>query len=342
MNLDQIKNKINSKEYNFLRNNEHLKNKIIFLTLGGSHAYGTNIETSDLDIRGCALNSKSDLIGMSSFEQVVNTATDTTIYSFNKLISLILNCNPNTIEMLGCKPEHYFHITPIGQELIDNKKMFLTKKAVHSFGGYANAQLRKLQNALARDSYDLSEKEKHILNSIKFAMADFREKYEKFEDENVELFIDKSNKEELEDEIFMNINLKHYPLRDYKSMWSEMNNIVKEYAKLNHRNKKKDDLHLNKHICHLCRLYLMCFDILEKEEIITYRENDKDFLKDVRNGYFINNNGEVRSEFYDLLNEYETRLTYAKNNTNLPESPDFNKIQEFVMSVNEKVVNNNI
>ena len=38
MNIVQIKEKVSSKEYNFLRENEHLKNNIILLTLGGSHA----------------------------------------------------------------------------------------------------------------------------------------------------------------------------------------------------------------------------------------------------------------------------------------------------------------
>lgn len=107
MTIEQIKEMVNGSAYDFLRTNEHLGRKIIFLTLGGSYSYGTNVETSDVDVRGCALNSESDLLGLTSFEQVVNTQTDTTIYAFNKLVSLLLNCNPNTIEMLGCKPEHY-------------------------------------------------------------------------------------------------------------------------------------------------------------------------------------------------------------------------------------------
>ena len=63
---------INSKQYDFLRTNEHLGNKIILLGLGGSYAYGTNVETSDIDIRGCALNSKEELLGNRKFEQFVN------------------------------------------------------------------------------------------------------------------------------------------------------------------------------------------------------------------------------------------------------------------------------
>lgn len=68
MTIEQIKEMVSGSDYDFLRTNEHLRNRIIFLTLGGSYSYGTNMETSDVDVRGCALNSPSDLIGLSSFE----------------------------------------------------------------------------------------------------------------------------------------------------------------------------------------------------------------------------------------------------------------------------------
>ena len=125
MTNEQIKEKLKSDEYEFLRKDKNLGNNIIILTLGGSHAYGTNNENSDLDIRGCALNSKMQILTNENFEQFVNEATDTTIYSFNKLVTLLSNVNPNTCEMLGNKPEHYFYISPIGQELIDNAQNIL-------------------------------------------------------------------------------------------------------------------------------------------------------------------------------------------------------------------------
>lgn len=129
MTLYQINKLVASPSYDFLRTNEHLGDRIMFLTLGGSHAYGTNVETSDVDVRGVAMNSASDIIGLSNFEQLVNTETDTTIYSFNKLIGLLLNCNPNTIEMLGCKPEHYIYMTGAGQVKMEtNEKHLLTTK----------------------------------------------------------------------------------------------------------------------------------------------------------------------------------------------------------------------
>ena len=164
---------INTNEYNFLRNNERLGDRIMFLGLGGSYAYGTNNEGSDIDFRGVTLMMPSDLLGMTEFEQYEDEKTDTVIYGFNKLIRLLLDCNPNTIEMLGLDEEQYLIKSPLGQELIDNNGMFLSKRAIKSFGGYAGQQLRRLQNAIARDTLPQSDREKHILRSVMNAVDDF-------------------------------------------------------------------------------------------------------------------------------------------------------------------------
>ena len=303
MTVDNIKSLINTTEYDFLRTNEHLGSNMILITLGGSHAYGTNIETSDVDIRGCALNSKEEILTNKKFEQFVNEETDTTIYSFNKLISLLTNVNPNTIELLGCKPEHYLYLSPIGKELLNNRHLFLSKKCIHSFGGYANAQLRRLDNKAAR-LVTQSEQEVHILKSIENASYTFKNEYFSYDDDAIKLYIDKSEQEEYDTEIFMDINLKHYPLRDYKGMWAVMHNIVKEYSKIGHRNANAiEHGKLAKHMMHLVRLYLMCLDILNEGEIITHREKDHDFLMDIRNGKYLDDNRQPTSEFFDIVND---------------------------------------
>ena len=61
MTIKEIKNKVNSSEYDFLRK-EPLKDNIILLGLGGSYAYGTNNENSDLDIRGIATHNAEDIL----------------------------------------------------------------------------------------------------------------------------------------------------------------------------------------------------------------------------------------------------------------------------------------
>lgn len=339
MTTNDFKVVLKTPEYDFLKTNPHLGNNIILLGLGGSHAYGTNVEGSDIDIRGIALNSKSDILGSSNFEQVVNEATDTTIYSLRKIVSLLSSCNPNTIEILGLKPEHYLYLSPIGQELLDNKKLFLTKRAVQSFGGYAFAQLRRLDNKAAR-TLEQAEREQHILNSITNASYVWPDKYDCFKDGDfVNLYLDDSELDDMDKEIFMDICLTHYPLRDYKSMWSDMKNIVSEYGKIGHRNKNAiANDKLGKHMMHLVRLYLMCLDILEKEEINTFRDKDHDFLMEIRNGKFLDKDSHPLPEFYDMVSDYEKRLKYAAENSSLPDKPDYDAINEFLMSVNERIV----
>ncbi len=359
-----------NKDYAFLTESPLLGDNIILLTLGGSHAYGTNVETSDIDCRGVTYNPLDSLLGNKVFEQYEDKTTDTTIYGLNKMIKLLLECNPNTIEQLGSKPEHYIILNDDGKKLIENRKIFLSKRAVYTFGGYANAQLRRLQNALARDNYQQAEKENHILGSIRSAMNSIVETYHKingqliqynfandngkmvhafreynqkmqemeefknFEYGSISLYPDKSDREDMDVEIYMDACIRHYPLRDYKNIWNGMNTIVKDYDKLGKRNTKKDDMHLNKHAQHLVRLYLMCIDILEKEEIITYREKEHDLLMSIRMGKYQKPDGGYRPEFFELIDDLEKKMQYAAENTSLPDLPDTETAYEMLVEMN--------
>lgn len=333
---------LRQREYGFIETNEHLGRHVMLLGLAGSYSYGTNIRTSDIDIRGIALNQKSDLIGLTRFEQYVDEDTDTVIYGFNKVVGLLLSCNPNTIELLGLKPEHYLYLSDIGRLLLDNRRLFLSKRAIQSFGGYADAQLRRLQNALARDTFPQTEKERHIFNSVRSAMHDFNHRYGRFENGSLELYIDKAVNPELETEIFVNASMTHYPLRDYCGMWNTMANVIRDYEKVGKRNKKKDDLHLNKHAMHLIRLFMMALDILEKGEINTYREKEHGLLMDIRSGKYRKEDGAFHESFYEMLSDFEKKLHYAAEHTDLPEEPDMAKVQELVMAINERVVRDEI
>ena len=63
---------------------------------------------------------------------------------------------------------------------------------------------------------------------------------------------------------------------------------------------------------------------------------------EIRNGKYITEDNQVIPEFYDIVDEYEKRLEYDKNNTSLPEKPNYKEINEFVMSVNERIVKGGI
>lgn len=319
--------------YDFLRNEEVLGKQIIYLTLSGSVGYGTNKETSDVDIRGVAVETKSHLYGLENFQQYEELKTDTVIYGLKKFISLAIKGNPNILELLGTKDEHVLYMSEEGKMLRDNADIFLSKRVINTFGNYATAQLRRLQNALARDHYPQDEKQKHILNTINSQMHHFKSNYSDFDKGSIKLYKGTSNKQGVDTEILMDINLKDYPLKDFISIYSEMSNIVKAYDKLNHRNRKKTDEKLYKHAMHLIRLLIMGTEILSTGKINTYRNVEHELLMDIRNGKY------TFSEIFDMADKYEKAYQESVKITRLPDQPNQVIVEELMIKIYERMVN---
>ena len=65
---------------------------------------------------------------------------------------------------------------------------------------------------------------------------------------------------------------------------------------------------------------------------------EHDLLMDIRNGKFQNSDHIFKEEFFDLVSEWEKNFQYAAINTILPDKPDMERIENFVMEVNRKTV----
>lgn len=313
------KNILQHAEYNFLREDKRLGKNIAYLTLAGSIAYGTNNADSDIDIRGFAVESVDSLLTGKAFEQVENKTTDTVIYGLRKFFRLCAENNPNVIELLGTKPEHILYMNAAGNMVRDNVEIFLSKRAYKSFIGYATAQLRRLQNALAHDSYPQREKNQHILKSIESMMMSCQDEYGL---NNAAINFDLAD-----EEILISVDARELPLRKFLAMNSGLATMLNNYDKLNHRNRKKDEKHLNKHAMHLIRLYLTGIDILEGRGVITYREKDLPLLKRIRAG-------EIPFEdIFKLAGEYEEKMLLAYKNSKLPEVPDVERMDKLLLEI---------
>ena len=305
MNFEEL---LQTKEYDFLRTNPRLSGRIMLLGLSGS------------------------------YEQFEDRTADTVIYGFNKFVSLLINCNPNIIELLGLDDDQYYIRSELGQTLLDNRHLFLSKRAAASFGHFADAQLRRLQNAIARDSLPQSEREQHILRSVRNSLEDFNKRQREEERNNTRLYVDAAVTEGLDTEIFLDADLKHYPLRRYTDMMNTLNSVVRDYDKVGKRNHKKDDTHLNKHAMHLIRLFMMGIDILQDEVIRTHRpKEDLTLLMSIRNGDYMEE-GRMSDGFFDMLADYEERFEQAERASTLPDSPDMDRIEELVEEINRHAV----
>lgn len=307
---------------------EQVQDRLCFICIAGSHAYGTNTENSDIDIRGVMLPTIDELIGTKRFEQKQDTESDSVIYEFNKFVKLVSDCNPNTIELLGSPQILIFN--EVGYELINNYKMFLSKIAVSKFGGYATAQLRRLETALL-DTNDEEDELKHLKISFDSMLSNLNKSITNIDVSNMSTEI-------VDDELVLNMNLVKCPLNTFKGIANQVTSLKDTYNQLNRRNKKKDIAHLQKHVMHLIRLYLMLFDILEKQEINTYRKDDKEFLLSIRNGQRLIIDGKLTNEFYPYLRKLEERLEKDKQITALPNKPNFKEINNFILETNMKVV----
>lgn len=147
MTIEEIKEKIRvDPAYDFLRTDPHLGDNICLLYLSGSYAYGTNVEDSDIDLRGVTLNSKEEILLGQDFRSVTDGSTDTTIYSFKRMVKMLCSNTPTAIEIFGLKPEHILYVNSIGKELLTKQNMFLTKRVASAFKGYIQASLKLLES----------------------------------------------------------------------------------------------------------------------------------------------------------------------------------------------------
>lgn len=75
-----------------------------------------------------------------------------------------------------------------------------------------------------------------------------------------------------------------------------------------------------------------------KQNEMYHQEGEHDLLMSIRNGAFSNEQNLFSNEFYEMVDELEKRLEYAKQNTDLPKDPDYKRIEDFVVSVNFEIL----
>lgn len=123
-----------TEEYDFLRSHKRLGDRMILLGLGGSYAYGTNNEKSDIDFRGITLPLPSDILGLTTFEQYEDAHTDTVIYSFNKTLLQFHRGNATLFEWSN-SPVIYKK-TKIWEEIYERSRIYFSEKAAvyHYYG----------------------------------------------------------------------------------------------------------------------------------------------------------------------------------------------------------------
>jgi len=128
--------------------------KPLLLVIRGSHAYGTNIETSDTDYAGVFIQSQEDIFGFNYKEQINDDTNDTVIYEIKRFLQLLTSNNPTVLELLNTPKDCIIYKDPIFDLILDNRDKFITKVCAKSFGGYGKMQIQKAKGQNKKQNWE--------------------------------------------------------------------------------------------------------------------------------------------------------------------------------------------
>ena len=128
--------------------------KPLYLVIRGSHAYGTNIETSDTDYSGVFIQSEDDILGNKYVEQINDDKNDTVIYEIRRFLELLGSNNPTVLELLNTPEDCILYKDPIFDLVLNDREKFITKICAKSLGGYAKQQISKAKGQNKKQNWE--------------------------------------------------------------------------------------------------------------------------------------------------------------------------------------------
>jgi hypothetical protein len=126
----------------------------LYLVVRGSHAYGTNVPTSDTDYAGVFIQSEDDILGLNYKEQINDDSNDTVIYELRRFLGLLGSNNPTVLELLNTPEDCIIYKDPVFDLILENREKFITKICANSFGGYAKQQISKAKGQDKKQNWE--------------------------------------------------------------------------------------------------------------------------------------------------------------------------------------------
>lgn len=307
--------------YNAYKGNlKWLKDRTLVLMKHGSHAYGTNGPTSDVDIKGIAIQPKEFDFGFTdSFEQADKgfDPYDCCVYELRKFMKLASDCNPNVIELVWITDLIY--VTKSWEKIHAARELFLSQNAKHRFSGYAMAQLKRIKTHRdwlinppkgepTREEFDLPKFRNLSIDQRQAAESQIQKQIEAWRldlasvDDALRIALLNSYEDALEeisgfsntsiwtaagrklgfDDNFLEYLDKERGYRGAHQRWKQYQEWQRTRNVVRHELEEKFGYD-TKHGMHLVRLMRMAKEILSGRGVIVKRP-DADELKAIRNG----------------------------------------------------------
>ena len=93
----------------------NLEHHLILKVRTGSHCHGTNIPTSDEDIRGVCIPNKEYFLGLKDFAQYENREDDVVIYGIKKFVKLATKGNLSVLNFMFVDKKDILYKNELGQ-----------------------------------------------------------------------------------------------------------------------------------------------------------------------------------------------------------------------------------
>ena len=338
------------------------RNLILFECISGSRAYGTDLPTSDTDIRGVFVLPQADLYGLQYVEQVNDAKNDVIFYELRRFVELLSKNNPNILELLCAPADCVLYKHPLFDRL--QPADFLSKLCRDTFAGYAVSQIKKARGLNKKILNPLPKERKSLLHFCyvltgqgSLPVADWltdrqwnqancglvsvphaRDVYALFYDETATLsfqgIINNADSAEVslssvpkESEPVAHLYVNHDGYssycRDYREYWE----WVEKRNDARYQNTLDHGKNYDaKNMMHTFRLLDMATEILDTGRVIVRRPNRDELLK-IRAGAF---------EYDELIGQAEQKVAQvdvAAANSPLPTRPDVARINQLLVEM---------
>lgn len=331
--------------------------------VSGSQAYGLQLPTSDLDLKGVFILPKRAFYGFEVAEQVANDSQDEVYYELRRYAELLCKNNPNLLELLATPADCVRYRHPLLERL--SPEMFLSKLCEDTFAGYAQTQIKKARGLNKKILNPVEPERKGVLDFCHIAegqgsvpltewlnrrgfrqedcglaaIPHFRDGYALFHapgaglrgvvsGPDAQAVSLSSIPKDLAPVGFLHFNKDGYAIhcREYHEYWDwvKRRNEARYQGTLAHG--KRYDA---KNMMHTFRLLNMAQEIAT-EGVVRVRRPEREFLLSIRRGEF---------DYDDLVNRAEAKLAEIRaafERSALPERPDTARVEAALFEIRDE------
>lgn len=338
--------------------NQGEKRKIL-VARTGSHAYGTNIATSDIDERGVFISPRESLVLPFSYakREQISYEGDKVYFELSKYMTMLMSQNPNVLEILWAEPKDILYSNACGDALIANKKNFLSKKVGQTYSGYAEQQLQRIRGHKKWINKPQKIEEPQRIQFLSMVWNNTKDKllntkvptssgyvalpigahhYALWCHEGAESWLDKRGQPNPKEQNWMKEKglMEQQPaliVKVNESSFQDAHNNWKSYWDWKkNRNEKRSELeekfgYDTKHAMHLIRLLRSGLEILEEGHVLVKRPDAQDLL-DIRGGKY------SYDEILKMSDDIISKINIASKKTALPDEPDMQLAADLMLS----------